>query len=126
MSTVFPATDALRANARASQPQEVLFAMHLCETHTGTHRISSDDLYEIYRTWHSHQNVQSKIFAKTQLSNYLSDKGLMRGAAVDERTKHNRFKCINFDSWRQALVSAGIITHDEALESAAAAANLVE
>ena len=121
VSTVFPATDALRANARASQPQEVLFAMHLCETHTGTHRISSDDLYEIYRTWHSHQNVQSKTFAKTNFTAYMNDKALLKRVSVDERVNSLRFKRINFDSWRQALVSAGIITQDEALESTAAA-----
>ncbi len=126
ISTAFPVTDALRANARASQPQEVLFAMHLCETNTGTQKFTIDQLYDNYCGWHGQQRLQAKLLAKTQLSIYLNDKGLMKKVAVDERTKANRFKCIDFDAWRQALVAASIMTPQEALESAAAAASLVE
>lgn len=121
ISTAFPVTDELRANARASQPQEVLFAMHLCETNTGTQKFTNDQLYDNYCTWHSQQRLQAKLYAKTHLSNYLNDKGLLRKVAVDERTMASRIKRIDFDAWREALVAASIMTPQEALESAAAA-----
>ena len=121
VSTVFPVTDALRANARAAQPQEVMFALHLCEQHTGTQRLTVDQLYEAYITWHGQQRIQSKQIAKTHFSNFLNDKGLMRKVAVDERSMSSRYKCIDFEAWRQALVTASILTVQESLESYAVA-----
>jgi hypothetical protein len=119
--TVFPVTEALRANARASQPQEVLFALFLCEQHTGTKRLTVDELFDKYIAWHGQQRIQAKPFAKTHLSTFLNDKGLMKRVAVDERSMSSRFKRIDFEAWRQALVSASIITPQEALESFAVA-----
>lgn len=121
VSTAFPVTEALRANARASLPQETLFALHMCETHSGTQRISADDLYEKYRIWHTNQNLQIKMFAKTNFSIFLNDKALLKNVCVEERTKSLRFKRINFDAWRQALVTGSIMTPQEAIESAVAA-----
>ena len=45
----------------------------------------------------------------------------MKRVAVDERSMSSRFKRIDFEAWRQALVSASIITPQEALESFAVA-----